>query len=339
MFKLLHAGFICLLLSQQAAAQLSAPPKYNYHHPSEDKPSWQRLNLWLSSIFFRTSKQSGVDWDTSLIYVSRSLGLSRLSVAGEGMDDPALLTSSSWFDKGKPEEGVQLLSKATGIKHLRLLLLLGSYYAFQPDNYRRHRDSTEYFLKKALTESKTLGEKSYGRLALCLLGKMYAHGSDTVNSKIIFSQLISECKSAGDKSGEARALAYRALYTNASPTNTQERLGYIQEAIKIYQSLKETENEIIAWTYSGYLYIRLGKLDDGYAAFLKALDLVQAIGYPYSQYSTDALAMISSAQDKFGEPLKYNLETIKTAEAVRDSIGWARFYPAGGRVFYRRRKR
>ena len=167
--------------------------QYVWHPPSQDKQSWQRLNLWLGAIFYRTVKQSSIDWDSSLSYVSHSLSLSRLSIAGEGVDDPALFAESKWFDKANPAEGIGLLSQTKGTKHTQLLILLGAYYAFQPD-YPYQKDSVEYFLRKAIAESKTTNEQGLDRQALCLLGKMYAQQGDTVNGKAIFKQLIDECE-------------------------------------------------------------------------------------------------------------------------------------------------
>jgi two-component sensor histidine kinase/tetratricopeptide (TPR) repeat protein len=309
--------------SEQQPATSSA--NYIYHSPSSDKLSWQRLNLWLSCIFFRTSKQSSIDWDSSLLFVSRSLGLSRLSIIAEGIDDSELLTQSQWFNQQDPGKGIRLLSKAEGKKHLELMVLLGAYYAFQPDNYRRYKDSVEYFLNKANNESKLINEKGLGRVALCLLTKMYMQSADTAKGNIIFNALIDESKIAGDKKTEARGLAYRAIYTPAL-VNSQERIGYIQKATEIYHSLGDRESEIPLLVYTGYLYIRMARFDDAVSFFMKALQLENAIDYPYTHYTTDAVASVLMVQDKFGEPLKYALESIKTAEASRDSVGWAYFY-------------
>ncbi len=43
--------------------------------------------------------------------------------------------------------------------------------------------------------------------------------------------------------------------------------------------------------------------------------------------------MATTLTGKFGEPLKYTIETIKTAEETRDSIGWAYFYSRLGDLY------
>jgi two-component sensor histidine kinase len=307
--------------------------QYSYHPPSTDKESWQRLNLSLSSIFFRTVKQSNIDWDSSLLFVSRSLGLSRLPVTAEGIDDTELFAQSKWYDQGDPHSGIKLLSQATGKKHLQLLLLLGSYYAFQSDSYHHYRDSVEYFLNKAITESKAINEKKLGHVALCLLGKMYVQASDTVNGNSVFNKVINESNAEGDKRTEARAFAYRAIYAAPSPVNLQERLDYIQKATQIYHDIKDPESEIPLIHYTGFLFIRMARFNDAYDCFVKALQLENSIGYPYTHYSTDAIVMITTVQNKFGEPLRYALESVRNSESVRDSVGWPFFYTRLGSLY------
>jgi len=329
--------FTCLLsfkgLSQSTVTEptiVSTP----FRPASQYKVSWQRLLLQLSSTYYTVVKENQVDLDSSLLYASRSLGLSRLPVIAEGINDPELLGQSQWADHKNPRKGILLLSQATGKKHLELLVLLGAYYAFQPDNYRHYRDSVKNYLTRAINESKTLQENGLGRQALCLLGKMYVEGADLVHGDVVFNQLIYESQIAGDKETEAKAFTYRGLYTVYSPSTTQNRITYIQKAIDIYRKLNNTVAEANCLTVLGYLHLATFQLNDAYNAFLKALQLEESINYPFTQYNTDDMAMVTAFEGKFGEPFKYSLETIGTAENNRDSIGWGYFYSRLGTLYY-----
>ncbi|MFC0773441.1 sensor histidine kinase [Terrimonas alba] len=325
--------FIGIILSfimlSKASAQTSSQPgisTYSYHPSSEDKQSWQRLNLMLSSTFILVVKEGQVDLENCLIYASRSLGLSMVSVLAEGIDDPELLAQSQWIDSGDPGNGIYLLSKARGKKRLELLLLLGAYYAFQPQRDYHYRDSAEFFLAKAINESKTLKEEKLGRQALCLLGKIYVQGTDVQRGDSVFNRVIHESQARGDRETEARAFAYRGIYSPVSPMTAKNKLTYLQKAADIYHALNDTEGEINALTDIGYLWVLMGQLQNAHNVFLKALQLEEAIHYPYIHYNTDALAMVAMFEGKFGEPLKYTLQSVRTAENCRDSIGWAYFY-------------
>ena len=295
--------------------------------PSEYPVSWQRLLLQLSSTYFTVLKEGQVELDSSLLIASRSLGMSRLLVITEGFDDDDFLKKSNWVDKRDPGAAISLLQGLSGIQHLRLLVLIGAYYAFQPDGHHNYKDSVLYFLSKARDESKALRETKWGRQALCLLGKFFVEGNTYEQGATFFNQLTKECQAAGDLKNEARAWMYRGLYTNySSGKTTKDRIFYLEKARSLYHLQKEPEGEINALTDIGYLWISNLQLKKGEAAFRQALDLEDSIGFPYTHYTTDNIAMATSFQGKFGEPLKYALQSVKTAEAVKDSIGWGSFY-------------
>lgn len=164
-----------------------------------------------------------------------------------------------------------------------------------------------------------------GRQALCLLGKIYVQGYDKKGDSV-FTTLINQCKEATDKVTEARALAYRGIYTPVTSTSILIKIADLQKAADLYHQLKNTEAEINVRTDIGYFSIIIGQLEQSREAFSDALNLAESIQYPYIHYNTDALTMITIFEGKFGEPLKYALQTIKIAEQNRDSLGWAYFY-------------
>ncbi|WEK37844.1 MAG: sensor histidine kinase [Candidatus Pseudobacter hemicellulosilyticus] len=317
-----------LLLSVGGRSQPTAQAgisAYSYYPPERDKESWQRLNLWLSATYLYVSKEAMEDQDSCLLLASRSLGLSRFSILAEGFGDEKLRHQSSWINQGAPGTGMQLLSGTTGKKQLQVLLLLGAYYAFQPGSYSRYKDSVEYFVHKAIAASRELQEQRWERIALCLLEKVYLQGADR-NADSLCASLLDQCRKAGDKETEARAIAYRGIFTIPGQANFNRKLADLQQAADSYQRLGDTEGAINVWTDLGYIFSATGQDKQAYEAFTKALLLEEAIGFPYTQYSTDNLAMITFFQGKFGEPLRYTRQTIKVAESCRDSIGWAYYY-------------
>lgn len=347
MIKLISTAILfCVVFSITAYTQASDKPviaHLTYRPASQDKLSWQWLNIWLSSSHVKIGTYT-VNNDSGIIYTSRSLGLSRLPVTADGIDDPELIAKSKWFDQRNPSEGKRLLSHYKKKKHLEQLILIGAYYAFEPSALRRNKDSAEVYLKAAIEESKEIKEKRLGRVALALLGKCYGQITDTKKEEAIYEQLLKECEEEGDKRTAAKALLYRGIYTVYSTDVQKERklkvidviklrVSYLDTAAKLYRELKNVEGEILATTYMGFFSLRIIQFDQAYKHLLKALDLQNSIGYPYTHYTTDHIVMLRTAQGQFGEPLKYALETIRISEAVRDSIGWATFYSRLGVLY------
>jgi two-component sensor histidine kinase len=332
MIKKLSLGLVIFLncfFCFKASAQTVA-----FHKPSEYKTSWQRLLLQLSASFYTAAKESEVDLDSSLIYCARSLGLSRLPVIAEGINAADLAGQLKWIDKRDPKNGMRMLSAASGKKHLELLVFLGAYYAFGPDSYHRYKDSVLYFLNRAISESKALHEQQLGRQARLLIGKMYAGGYDFQHGDPIFDQLIKDCQAAGDHITEAKVWFYRGLYTGFTPVTAPKRIAYLQQARQLYHQQNNTEGEISALTDISYLNVPIYQLDKAHKASLEALSLAQSIRFPFIHYNTDAVDMITTFEGKFGEPLRYALETVRVAEGVHDSIGLGGFYGRIGQLYY-----
>jgi two-component sensor histidine kinase len=318
---------------QQPPSNLPKLPK-PFPNPSQYNVVSQRLLLQLSFTYFTAAQEGQVDLDSSLLYTSQSLGLSRLPVIAEGFDDEDLMNKSGWIDKRDPEKARQKLPGLRGIKHLQQLVLLGAYYAFQPDSYHSSKDSVLFYLSRARKESKALHELRWGRQALCLLGKMYVEGNALKEGDAIFNQLIGECHADGDMENEAKAWTYRGLYTAYSPGTTKDRIAYLEKARNLYNYQKNVAGEINVLTDIGYLWVSALQTDKAYSVFLEALSLEHLIGFPYTHYNTDDLAMVGVFQRKFGEPLKYALQSLNTAEAARDSIGWGIFYGRLGVLYF-----
>jgi two-component system, sensor histidine kinase PdtaS len=329
MLKTLLLCMLCVLLmlarGQSPSSIQPGVPGYSYHPPQEEKESWQRLYLLLSSTFINVVNEGQIDLDSSLYMASRSLGLSPFSILAEGIDNPDLFSRSRWIDKREPATGMSLLSNAKDREHLELLILLGSYYAFQPRTYQGSWDSAAYFLTRAVNEGKSLKEEKLKRQALCLLGKIYVQISHSKTDSL-YESLINECRKAGDKRTEARALAYRSRYTAPTVATLQSKIDDSRKAVDLYRILRDIEGEINALTDIGYLLTVTGQLQPAKDTFLKALELAEAIHFPYTHYNAQALSMITTFQGKFGEPLRYTLQTIKIAESCRDSIGWGYFH-------------
>ncbi|MBS1522492.1 MAG: ATP-binding protein [Bacteroidetes bacterium] len=301
-------------------------------HPSEYKTDWQRLLLQLSTTFYTAVRENQVDLDSSLIYCSHSLGLSRLPVITEGIEISGVPVD--WIDKRLPETAKRLLAKANGKEHLQLLVLLGGYYAFQPDSYHHYKDSVLFYLDQAVNESKIQNSPKINRQARLLMAKMYVGGYDFQHGDPIFDQLIKDCQNAGDKITEAKVSFYRGLYTGFTPQTALKRIEYLKHAQLLYQQQNNTEGEISALTDMSYLNVATYQLDNAYKLSLEAVKLVNLIHFPNNYYNTDAVTMITIFQGKFGEPLKYALETIKNSEANRDSIGWGYYYSRVGNLYY-----
>jgi hypothetical protein len=87
----------------------------------------QRLLLELAFTYFTVLKENQVSLDSSLIYCARSLGVSRILVAGESFPGKIPVKDQAWFDEKTPAVGIKRLQAAQGSERLPLLVLLGAW--------------------------------------------------------------------------------------------------------------------------------------------------------------------------------------------------------------------
>lgn len=325
MWKLAYLFGCCSLLNGNVVAQDVAGNEATRHANSEDIETWQRANLLLSGIFWFVGKEGQVDIDSSIVYASRSLGLSRLPIVAEGIDDPELVSQAQWVDRRNPEIGRRALASATGRLQLEMLVLLGSYYAFEPLR-GRNRDSAEYYLLQAIRQAHEQREDRLVRVAQCLLVKIYVQQNNLHHGDSVFNVLVKECEKARDKKTEARANEYSAVFAPLSPSTTAERISKLNKAATLYHDLHLVESELNPLMSVAYLHVTTGNLAASRLTALNALESAERIGFPYTHYISDLLAFAASGTGEFGQHFRYALMTIKTAENLRDSLGWGYFY-------------
>lgn len=322
----------CLLLSGAATAM--SGPDHPFLKPSQYSISTQRLLLQQACVYFTAVRENEVRLDSSLLFTSHSLGLSRLALVTEGMGDSSLLKGNEWFDTNDPGAAFRRLSSLRGIEHLHLLVLLGAYYAFQPDDYPSTKDSALHLLSNALEESRLLNDRKWGWQARILMGKVYAERMELGKSAAVFDRLTRECQMEGAPDIEAKAWMYRGLYTAYSPATTDDRITWLEKARDLYNRQKRISDAINTQACIGYLMVSKGQFKQGESLFKRNLELEDSIGFPFTHYTTDNIAMVTGFEGRNGEPMQFTLRSIRVAEAAKDSIAWGVFYDRLGGFYY-----
>jgi len=301
--------------------------------PSQLSPAFQKLLLELSSNFFTVVKENQVDLDSSLIYVSTKLKLSRLQIAAEGINDDNLIKQSTWFDQRNIKLAENQLNTKKGKIYAEQLILIGAYYAFEPGNNIQANILGIQNLNKAINVCLLLNEKELISVAQRLMGKIFLKENNLSSADSIFKIAIKYYDNESDKYNQAKTLQWWALYTPVTPTSTAGRLNNIKLAIKLFESMNNQEEAINALVNNSYLYLLNYNLDSAYVTALKADILCKQLKFPYEHYVGAALNTLTMFQGKFGEPLQYALEASKNAELLNDSIGLPYFYGEVGVMY------
>jgi len=280
----------------------------------------------MSGTYYHAWRNADIDLDTAFLHAARYLNISRIILLNEAFEQEIPTNSAPWFDRQDPDTASRALPGTHGEEHLRLLTLLGAYYAFQPNAWARYRDSAIHYLNTALAESKSLNQPSWYRQILCVLGKLYMTSDKPQQGFDYFKQCIEGCRSIGDLATEAKALAWWGLYESYSPSSNQDRIDIFRRAQDLYKKIGHPEGQINVLTDIGYIYDSEVQLQKGDEEFKEALRLEDSINFAYTHYTTDNIAMNGFFQRQYGQPLTYTLQSIKTSETLRDSVPLVAFY-------------
>ncbi|HEY6900980.1 MAG TPA: hypothetical protein VI233_10070, partial [Puia sp.] len=250
----------------------------------------QRLPLQLAMGFMEVVSELRLNMDSGLILSARSRGVSPLPVMAEDFEEDVPASSAGWINRDDPASGKRMLRSSSGLMHARLLLLLGAYYVFQPASYA---DSALVYLEQAERETAALHAKGWRQQAGCLLGKYYMERGDTAKAMRYFHAVIERAARSEDRKMEAKAWAYAGTYAPFSFATLGWRVGCLQRALELYRQDRQVENQIAVLQNIAYMSYAMKDILRSDEAARTALRLEDSIGFRFTHYTTDLLALLN----------------------------------------------
>ncbi|MFC3562866.1 tetratricopeptide repeat-containing sensor histidine kinase [Pedobacter jamesrossensis] len=290
----------------------------------------QQLFIQLSLNYYTVVKEGRVDQDSSLLLVTRKNKLSRWTVIMDGFGNGLTLTDNKWVDTRQPWIASSRLSKLRNLAHLKVLVMLGAYYAYQPGYHQADRDSAQYYLSQAKKESESLHSIFWLNQTLCILGKNYFKGQKIKEGMDCFQLAITSCQQTGDKLTEAKAWDLQGSYIPPNESTLKLIIESLEKATKIYQKTGALAKEVNSRMNLSYIYFLLKALKVSENNALAALALQDKLNFPYLHYTYDILSLIGSITGSEHKDLTYEMKAIKSSIATKDSLGLAYFYTRMG---------
>jgi len=318
LFGLILAGFLML----QSSAQ---QPNLNIQQ--------QRLLLEMSSAFNLASKQFTIDFDSASVETSRYIGVSRISLIGEGFYDHPERIKNIWPDQENIDLLKQHIQTFSTTQRLNDLALIGAFYAFKPGSDRKNIDSACHYLLKAKQEAQFAGHSLLVNHSLILLGKCYLKKQQFDTAAIYFNQAIYSSIKAGDSASEAKAWFYWGLYHPFDMTSFAERIGYLEKAYKLYLQLNDIEKQAACQYYIGGLQFMVGRFKESKDGFEHSFHAAQRIKFPYMQYPNYYMSRVTEELGNYPQAVTFALDALKIAEATKDSVCLGDIYQLMGELY------
>ncbi len=246
-----------------------------------------------------------------------------------------ILPATSSAQQTKSPEQLKMMLQNTGqdSNRVKLLLELGSYYLFKPEELKPDLDSALSFLLAAKELCGRLKDEKQTTKTMWLLSRCYFEREEVPSGRDAFMQIVQTIQKKGDKAEEASAWMRMAGRMFRSVNTYDEIIYYFRQAIPLYQQLGDKENAIVALKEIADTHLNQGKLDESEKELLEVVEQYKAIGYPNLHYSYDLLAAVSTLKGNMNRALYFGLEMMKSMKATGDSASANYFYYRMGRIY------
>lgn len=288
--------------------------------------------MQLSAAFLTVSNEASIDLDSSLVLTAKYHHMSRSRIISDGIDDGYAEKYCKWIDDRQTGVARYQLSKLSGGPKVRLMLLLGAYYAFQPGFKKRDIDSCKYWLHLAEKANSYLKETRWIAQVYCMLGKCYLKAGKIRQASFYFNK-VTRSPSLRDSGVVAKAWNYQGMYLPFLPSTTDRRIACLERAAVLLSDLHDSANLFNVLTNIAYLNFARQNIIEAERQALRSYQLQLNVKFPYSHYTSDLISLIHQVKGDYVGQLKYALESIDAADRSGDHMSIAIFYTRAGNAY------
>lgn len=288
--------------------------------------------MQLSAAFITVSNEASIDLDSSLVLTAKYHHMSRSRIISDGIDDGYAEKSCRWIDDRQTGVPRYELSKLNGGPKVRLMVLLGAYYAFEPGFKQRDIDSCKYWLHLAEKANSNLKDTRWIFQVYCLLGKCYLKAGKLKQASYYLDK-VTHSPSIVDSGVVAKAWNYEGMYLPFLQATTARRITCLERATVLFSELHDSANLFNVLTNIAYLNFSKQNIIEAERTALRSYQLQVDAKFPYSHYTSDLISLIHEVKGDYVGQLKYALESIDAADRSGDHMGIAIFDTRAGNAY------
>jgi tetratricopeptide (TPR) repeat protein len=200
----------------------------------------------------------------------------------------------------------------------RLLIIIGENYLFRRALLKKDLDTAYRYFSQALQISQSIHSDKWKHESLIAIGKYYFTIKETETAKKCFLEIIADFQHGKDSAAEAHIWSELGKYWPDKDTAIHYQLFAHGNALRIYQSLKDTGNIYSEMEDMSTIYFYHSNFEAAKTGYQNALRLRILTGKePVNDYR--ALSWIEYTMGNLDEALSYILASEKNVKAHQDS--------------------
>jgi two-component sensor histidine kinase len=283
----------------------------------------KRLLAVSSAQFINQITENNLDKDSVMLMACKITGMPFLLPYSDGFADK--ISGGEFFiNSGRITEAAQLVKKLKGEKQIELQLELGIWYLHQPGTHKKDLDDADFYIELASNLSAANKYIKWKNECKFLLGELYYQKGRALESKKIYTQLVSSGQKGGNTETVARACQ---CIGTLLPGNDPMKKAYYQRSFELYRNLKfkEKEAELLWNIFSCDVTINLNFMEKD---LRQIIFLMQSTGFKHVLYAENVLAIALGRQGKYVDGFAYT-------KAAIENMKWSGIYAVAGSMYIR----
>lgn len=311
-----------LVISAMGMAQSPETPPKTYEQIQAElidqlKAAGQdTTRVWLLLVMSDFHWRKSGHIDSSIMYAGQARELSKRLRFSSGLDEACFFLCRALVRQNRIAEARQLLSDVSNDWQPQLVIRIGEEFLFRPTLKDADLDSAYKYFTYALQKAEELGSQKWRHESLIALGKYYFASNKFAKGKSCFLSIIDDFKQVGDSSSEAHIWSELGKYMPDNDSTMQEQLAAHGYAMKLYQALKDTNNERSVLEDIAAIHMYHQKFDLARTLFKRAAELRKAVGNKTLYKDYVAIAWMAHAVGDLDEALSYAVATEKNLESL-----------------------
>ncbi|GLU55224.1 hypothetical protein Dfri01_46850 [Dyadobacter frigoris] len=275
--------------------------------------------LKLSSIYFRRRSIDLKNLDTALVYAKDAAKLSRILKFKSGYDQAVFLLCKTYIDIPDVINADNILKSTFGEQKVRLLLVIGEHYMYQPGEKPENLNKAFLYLKSAETTGQKIKSVHWINEAIIALGKYYFISGNFNMGKQNFLKVISYYQKTGDTYKQAEWWSDLGRYLPENDSTFLYKLSCKSNAVNLFQNLKKEKEMAHEWFDMADINKNHNRFKEAEQQYLKAIAIYKKIGHQSLANASTSLAESYQFEGNVEKALIYALQGLYLYKQVKGS--------------------
>ncbi|MFD2146093.1 tetratricopeptide repeat protein [Mucilaginibacter antarcticus] len=283
----------------------------------QSKADSNRVNLYLElSHLYWHQKESKTHYiDSCLIFAKTARDLSYKLNFLNGINESQFLVCRISVELNQIGSAMQVVKTVSGEEKVRLLLILGEHYIFQPNTDSITIKPAKTYLLQAINLSQAINSKRWLYQSQLTFAKFYFAQADLESGKKVMMEIIKACDQSKDYENEAHFWSELGHYIPETNKTFNDIIRINYNAVHFYLKTKNIKEAAYVFRDIATLNGDWVSIDTCEKQMLQVIAMLNSIQVTPSYATYFILANVYENKGQYDLALKYMLKALSVPES------------------------